>query len=137
MAQCEILGQSNPLRATDNIQDIELDLNNLENYFSLEERPRIAQVVEEGNEQVEKEKKVLIKLLDNKRSDAIGTLASSSAADWSPEIMLKGLKMENADVLNTLIELDTEISAEKISAICKNMPTTEEVCSFTRRQLTR
>lgn len=42
--------------------------------------------------------------------------------------MLKGLKMENADVLNTLIELNTEISAEKISAICKNMPTSEEVC---------
>jgi hypothetical protein len=46
------------------------------------------------------------------------------------EIMLKGLKMENPDVLNTLVELDTEISPEKIIAICKNLPSSEEVGFF-------
>lgn len=36
-------------------------------------------------------------------------------------------------MLNTLIELNTEISAEKITAICKNMPTSEEVCVVMRK----
>jgi hypothetical protein len=44
---------------------MEVDVPNLENYFSLEERPKVELRVKE-------EKPPLIKLLDNKRSDNIG-----------------------------------------------------------------
>lgn len=59
------------LRESKEIEDKDVDVDNLESYFSLDERPRLQVGVAEKEE---KEKKALIKLLDNKRSDAIGKL---------------------------------------------------------------